>query len=426
MQIDSITIKNFRCFESFEAQFNPELTVIVGNNGSGKSTLLDAVSIAVGTFLAGFDGMNSPGIAKDDALNKCYDMGSVVELQPQFPVSIAASGVVAGTPVAWKRELRSAEGKTTVVDAKEMTAVSTALQSQVRNGEKPLLPLISYYGTGRLWAQKREKKSSELMSFNRQMGYVDCLDAASNEKMMRKWFEKMTLQSATNGTSAPELMAVKSAIVQCFQSITGFDDVDVQFNLDTHELDILYRNEGSERERYPMKALSDGYKNTLSMVADIAYRMAVLNPWLLDRVLTETTGIVLIDEIDLHLHPQWQQRIIGDLRTIFPKVQFIVSTHAPLVINSVKKDNLLILTDKQAVEPQDEVFGRDANAILNSIMRVNERPDEIKQMFQTVYDAIDEQRYDDAATALQQIEDKIGSADPELTSAQISLELERM
>ena len=289
-----------------------------------------------------------------------------------------------------------------------------------------MLPLISYYGTGRLWAQKREKKSPELMSFNRQMGYVDCLDAASNEKMMRKWFEKMTLQSATNGTPTPELIAVKSAIVQCFQSITRFDDVDIQFNLDTHELDILYRNEGSERERYPMKELSDGYKNTLSMVADIAYRMAVLNPWLLDRVLTETTGIVLIDEIDLHLHPQWQQRIIGDLRTIFPKVQFIVSTHAPLVINSVKKDNLLILTDKQAVEPQDEVFGRDANAILNSIMGVNERPDEIKQMFQTVYDAIDEQRYDDAATALQQIEDKIGSVDPELTSAQISLELERM
>lgn len=426
MQINRITIQNFRCFESFEAKFHKELTVIVGNNGSGKSTLLDAVSIAVGTFLAGFDGMSSPGIAKDDALNKCYDMGSVVELQPQFPVSIGASGIVAGTSIAWKRELRSAEGKTTVVDAKEMTAVSTALQSQVRNGEKPLLPLISYYGTGRLWAQKREKKSSELMSFNRQMGYVDCLDAASNEKMMRKWFEKMTLQSATNGTPTPELIAVKSAIVQCFQGITGFDDVDVQFNLDTHELDILYRNKGSERERYPMKELSDGYKNTLSMVADIAYRMAVLNPWLLDQVLSETTGIVLIDEIDLHLHPQWQQRIIGDLRTIFPKVQFIVSTHAPLVINSVKKENLLILTDQQASEPQNEIFGRDANAILNSIMGVNERPDKIKQMFQTVYDAIDEQRYDDAAATLRQIEDKIGSADPELTSAQISLELERI
>lgn len=426
MQINSIEIKNFRCFEHFEAKFNRELTVIVGNNGSGKSTLLDAVSIAIGTFLAGFDGMSSPGISKDDALNKCYDMGSVVELQPQFPVSISAFGVIGGTPIAWKRELRSAEGKTTVVDAKEMTALSTVLQDQVRNGEKPLLPLISYYGTGRLWAQKREKKSSELMKFNRQMGYVDCLDAASNEKMMRKWFEKMTLQSATNGTQAPELSAVKSAIIQCFQGITGFNDVDVQFNLDTHELDILYRDGTSERERYPMKELSDGYKNTLSMVADIAYRMAVLNPWLLDNVLKETTGIVLIDEIDLHLHPQWQQRIIGDLRAIFPKIQFIVSTHAPLVINSVKKENLLILTDQQAVEPQNEVFGRDANAILSSVMGASERPSEIKQMFQSVYDAIDEQRYDDAALTLQQIEDKIGSADPELTSAQVSLELERM
>ena len=222
------------------------------------------------------------------------------------------------------------------------------------------------------------------------------------------------------------MSAGQSSIIQCFQSSTGFNDVDVQFNLDTHELDILYRDGNSDRERYPMKELSDGYKNTLSMVADIAYRMAVLNPWLLDDVLKETTGIVLIDEIDLHLHPQWQQRIIGDLRTIFPKVQFIVSTHAPLVINSVKKENLLILTDQQAVEPQNEVFGRDANAILSSVMGASERPSEIKQMFQSVYDAIDEQRYDDAALTLQQIEDKIGSADPELTSAQVSLELERM
>ena len=111
MQINSIEIKNFRCFERFEATFHHELTVIVGNNGSGKSTLLDAASIAIGRFLAGFDGMSSPGISKDDALNKCYDMGSVVELQPQFPVSISASGAIGGTPIAWKRELRSAEGK---------------------------------------------------------------------------------------------------------------------------------------------------------------------------------------------------------------------------------------------------------------------------------------------------------------------------
>ena len=81
--------------------------------------------------------------------------------------------------------------------------------------------------------------------------------------------------------------------------------------------------------RIPVNQLSDGYKSTMSLVADIAYRMAVLNPQLLGDVCNETDGIVLIDEVDLHLHPKWQQRILGDLTEIFPKVQFIISTHAP-------------------------------------------------------------------------------------------------
>lgn len=427
MQIDRIEIENFRCFEHFTAKFHEELTVIVGNNGCGKTTLLDAVSIAIGTFLTGFDNVSGYGISKDDALNKCYDMGSVVELQPQFPVSIDASGLLCNRKITWKRELHSANGRTTIVGAKEMTSISEKIQSRIRNGEKLRLPLISYYSTGRLWAQKREKKNMGLAKFYRQMGYTDCLEAASNEKMMRKWFEKMTIQSASNGKVAPELKAVKSAIAQCFQSITGYQDVEVQFNLDTHELDIVYLNSDLERRRYPMKMLSDGYKNTLSLVADIAYRMAVLNPWLLENVLSETTGIVLIDEVDLHLHPRWQQRILRDLRTIFPKVQFIVSTHAPSVINSVRRENLLILTDRQEADmPQNEVFGRDANSILSGVMDADERPAEVKCMFRQVYNAIDNRRYDEAAAILQKIEDEIGSADPELTSAHVTLELEQL
>ena len=143
MQIDRIEIENFRCFEHFTAKFHKELTVIVGNNGCGKSTLLDAVSIAIGTFLTGFDDVGGYGISKDDALNKCYDMGSVVELQPQFPVSIEASGSLCNQKIEWKRELHSAKGRTTIVDAKEMTSISAKIQSRIRNGEKLLLPLIS-------------------------------------------------------------------------------------------------------------------------------------------------------------------------------------------------------------------------------------------------------------------------------------------
>lgn len=427
MKIKTIQLHNFRCFEKFSADLNENLTVIVGNNGSGKSSLLDGISVALGAFLIPFSVGSSLTIAKDDVLNKSYDLGSVVELQPQYPVEVSASGIVDDKEISWKRSLNSVEGRTTVGDAKDIISIAKKLQQKIQKGEKPLLPVLSYYGTGRLWAQKRERKAvSRTAKFNRQMGYIDCLDAASNEKLMLKWFEKMTLQVATTGKLAPELMAVKSAICQCFREITGYDDVDVQFNLDTHELDIVYLNESNQHKRYAMKHLSDGYKNTLSMIADIAYRMAVLNPWLLGDVLQETPGIVLIDEIDLHLHPKWQQRIIKDLQNIFPKVQFIVSTHAPSVINSVCKENLLIMENMHAERPILETYGKDANAILNSIMGADERPKAIKEQFKDFYAAMAEEKYDTAEEILNKLKEEIGENDPEINGAQVSLTLERM
>lgn len=427
MKIKTIKLQNFRCFEKFTAELNEDLTVIVGNNGSGKSTLLDALSIAIGTFLVPFSTGSSITIAKDDALNKCFDLGSVVELQAQYPVEVLAEGVVSDKMLQWKRTLNSEEGRTTVGAAKDLINIAKKLQGQIQKGEKPLLPILSYYGTGRLWAQKRERKTvARTARFNRQMGYIDCLDAASNEKLMLKWFEKMSLQAAASGKIAPELIAVKSAICKCFIGITGYQDVDVQFNFDTHELDIVYLCTDNSHKRYPMKHLSDGYKNTLSMIADIAYRMAVLNPWLLDNVLAETPGVVLIDEIDLHLHPLWQQRIIGDLRSIFPKVQFIVSTHAPIVISSVKKENLLVLQDMQPDGPMIETYGKDANAILLSIMGADERPIAVKKQFNKFYDAMAKEQYDIAEKILKDLQAIIGENDTELNAAQVSLALERM
>ena len=83
--------------------------------------------------------------------------------------------------------------------------------------------------------------------------------------------------------------------------------------------------------------------------------MAVLNPQLLGQVCTETDGIVLIDEVDLHLHPTWQQQILKDLTEIFPKVQFIVTTHAPAVISTVKSENVIMLDAGEAYEPSGEI-----------------------------------------------------------------------
>ena len=177
--------------------------------------------------------------------------------------------------------------------------------------------------------------------------------------------------------------------------------------------------------RIPVNQLSDGYKSTISLVADIAYRMAVLNPQLLGDVCNETDGIVLIDEVDLHLHPKWQQRILGDLTEIFPKVQFIISTHAPEVINSVSKENVIVLENNQAVSAPAETYGKDANGILRTIMHVKERPNEIMQKFDDFYDLLNKGKYIEAGEVLDDLENVLGE-DPALASMRIQLDLEQL
>ncbi len=140
----------------------------------------------------------------------------------------------------------------------------------------------------------------------------------------------------------------------------------------------------------------------------------------------ETPGLVMIDEIDLHLHPTWQERILGDLMAIFPCVQFIVTTHAPIVINSIRSDNLILLRENQPENAGLEVYGKDANSIIQTVMHSNERPEQIKNMFEDFYLAVDEGKLDKARKILTTIEDDIGTDDPEATACEVQLSLEEV
>jgi predicted ATP-binding protein involved in virulence len=427
MFLKSLVLRNFRCFSDLKVNFNNRLTVIVGNNGAGKSTVLEAATIAAGTLTSAMDGLTNYGIKKSDAHYKCFDLGSSVDVQPQFPVEITATGDIDGEERTWSRNLNSAKGRGGLASAKELTAVAEKYQERMRSGDKELkLPIISYYGTGRLWDQHREKKSDTFEKNNRSNGYIDSLDGAANDKLMMKWFQKMTIQQLQRSQEIPEFTAVKMAMEQVFASITGFADVKVQFNLDTGDIDIIYFDKNNEHVRIPVSQLSDGYKCTISLIADIAYRMAILNPQLLDKVLTETEGIVLIDEIDLHLHPTWQKRILKDLMNIFPKVQFIVSTHAPEVINSAKSDSIVILKDNAVLPAADETYGKDANTILREVMEVYARPDDVRILFEQFYDLLDKGEWSQAEAVIEKLESEIGNNDAEVNSCRVRLELEQM
>lgn len=129
----------------------------------------------------------------------------------------------------------------------------------------------------------------------------------------------------------------------------------------------------------PLHYLSDGAKSILAIASDIAYRMAVLNPHLLDKVTEETDGIVLIDEIDMHLHPSWQRKVIDSLHKTFPKVQLIFMTHSPTVLTNVPKENIRIFNNGEIYTPDVNTRGREVNSILREIMHTAIRPSDVTE-----------------------------------------------
>lgn len=428
MYLESIKLHNFRCFSDLEVDFNKQLNVIVGSNGAGKSAILEAASIAAGTFTSALDGISNYGIRRSDARYQYYEMGGTVDSQAQFPVSISAKGKMneSNNEISWTRSLNSSKGRGGFAGARQLTDIALKYQERLRNGDTSLiLPVISYYGTGRLWAQHREKKFNTFEKNTRTNGYIDSLDGAASDKLIMKWFEKMTVEQYRNSMTT-SFRAVCNAIEKCFSLITGHKKVEVQYNFDINDIDIIYEDNNQKMVKIPIYQLSDGYRCTISLITDIAYRMALLNPQLGENVISKTNGIVLIDEIDLHLHPIWQQRIINDLMTIFPEVQFIVSTHAPAVINSIKSEYLLVLNNHKVYKASNETFGKDANTILREVMNTSERPSEVKLKFQACYEAIDDCEYEKALEIVGGLERMIGSNDPELNSCRLRIELEQM
>ena len=429
MTIKELQIKNFRCYESIKIKLNPNYTVLVGINGAGKTTVLDAISVALGGYISVFDGIGTYGINKNDCHYKMYEMGSIIERQHQFPVEICSEGVFDKKNISWTRTLNGEKGRTTNTGAKQITEYASKIQDEIKKGNKEvILPMIAHYGTGRLWMQKRDKNLKETKeNFSRLNGYVDCLDSVSNEKMMLKWFEKMTYLELQEGKKIPELEVVKQALSQSYKTLDEtIKTAEFNFKVKSGEIEVTIKRENGIVENLPLRILSDGIKSTLSMVADIAYRMAILNPQLLEDILKETSGVVLIDEIDMHLHPSWQKKIISVLCKTFPKVQFIFTTHSPSVLSNVPNKNILILDNFEIYPLENMTYGKDIESILREVMRTEVRPKEVVEKLKLFNDMLDENKLSNAKDILKDLEKILGKDDSEVVERRVSLELEEI
>jgi len=431
MIIKKIDIKNFKSYKNFCLSFEDDVNVIVGNNGFGKTALLDAIAVSLGGYLSALDSIKSSReIKKEEVRLESFALGERVDVQPQYPVEVSCNAVLNEKVISWTRELRTEDGRTTRINAKEMTAVGREIQKSVRSGDKDImLPLISYYGTGRLWLQKKRKKDASKVSFNnRFLGYMDCMEPASNEKFMIQWFAVLENEYFMDGIEPAELKVVKKALKhllnRCYDLNDGDRVEDIRYNPRIDEIEIAFINIINEKYKLPMSALSDGYRNTLGLVADMIQRACLLNPQLGERALDETRGVVLIDEIDQHLHPKWQRHIISDLKSLFPKVQFIVTTHSPSILSTIEKEKLIMLNKDEVSEYNPHTYGRDVNSILLDVMEVSERLPEIQKEFDAIYEALEEERYNDVDEMISEFEKIIGKDDPEIIRLKIMLKFE--
>lgn len=375
--VDSLYLNNFRCFDELLIDFDKELTVLVGTNGSGKTSVLDGLAIMLSTVLRNFDGPTR-GFQLSDAREIPEDLDSkaaVAQMSQQFPVSAQIDAALNHDKYWWRRTRSSANGRTSWGEKNTpVGADMTALWNHANSGNSrdTVLPVIALYGVERLIGVI---KASKEISKGRSGAFDTALNGRSDYRRLEQYIAALTLadfQAARRGADAEAARAQLDAIRLASNSVLeGSGWKDPEWNPVIKELTLTHPDRGT----LPLSFMSSGIRIAAGLVLDIVSRMARANPHLGSKsLLVDTPGIVMIDEVDLHLHPMWQQQIVPKLRQTLPRVQFIVTTHSPQVLSTVDASHIRIL-DGSTVRKAEFSEGLRSDIILSSIMGTDPEPE---------------------------------------------------
>ena len=351
MRIDRLTVVNFKKFEEETFEFHRQFTLLVGDNGAGKTAVLDALRIGVGAYLLGIPYTQAPSIRREYVRRETRRNGEFSTFEPVTPSVVACEGRVHRSDLRWHRELASFNGRTNRIGARDLARCVAGHFQENNPGTN--FPLIVSYGTGRLWIEPRTTKHARsavrepLGKLSRFEAYRGCLGPAVSSELLRRWIKKMALIAVQEKQPLGSLDAVYSAVVGC---VDGVKRALYDFELDDISLDF------ESGERYPFGFLSDGQRSMAALAADIALRCVQLNPHLAGNAPRRTDGVVLIDELDLHLHPNWQRVVVRNLTTLFPKMQFVATTHSPFIVQSLDGHGLVNLSDQGVLEERREPY----------------------------------------------------------------------
>lgn len=329
MRIDRISLTNMRLVgeqtKELVLDSTKNVVILLGDNGFGKTTILDAMATIMAPYSAQFPGIADYQLSDLDVhINRQGRRAKFLTVEAE----LSDNGIV-------MRSVRYRKGTQTPPKAnyEQMKQMAIAKKNAILAGEPNVeLPLFAYYGTGRGQFQVPERRRGFQQAFERWDCYKSAINPETDFKRFFGWFDLMEDQERRDreklrdfNYKSPVLNAVRRALSEIVTSYRNprIETRPLRFIMDRVDQD------GSTHE-LRIEQLSEGYKIVIAMVADLAARMAEANPDM-DNPLN-STGIVLVDEVDLHLHPRWQREILSQLTKVFPNIQFVVSTHSPVIV----------------------------------------------------------------------------------------------
>ena len=404
MLIKSLRLTNFRHFRHLDVGFHLQddatsvapfgnLTVFVAPNGAGKSSILDGLCIALGGFIGKMpDSSRMPFRVSDLRLSQNDYHQNVVS--PNVSVSIDALLGVGDEPRMLYSDL-SCEMRSTSKGHGTSYGKSKGLREFAERvlavceeeSATTTLPLVAYYGDSRLWGDNVLTKGylKAMLTRGRKYAYVDSMNPKSGYKEFSRWYShlyetlsQLHAQQRENSVGydanlhelCETYVGVVNRAIEKALEITGWNHV--WYSVAERQIYVVRarREDDPCAERadcVPLSSLSAGIKAVLGVVADLAYRCCQLNPHLGVGAAKLTPGVVLIDEIELHLHPAWQQQILPILQNLFCGVQFIVTTHSPQVVSSVPRECVRVIDGEVVSQIVTPTRGVDIDDILRSV-----------------------------------------------------------
>lgn len=409
MLLNEFAVRNLGPVKEANFAFVPSFNVLVGVNGSGKSTVLNAIALMLGRY--------SSVIRTGRVGGTVYDREQIKRGASYVQTTAVISDSDRGLErVEWRmgvaRASRQENAKLT--NSSELIAFGTTIARELEdNPAEANLPIVVYYPVHRavLDIPLRVRGSVPFDQLGALEGALSQTGRSFREFFA--WFrqrEDLENEGLAEGTAQrdPELTAVRRAIARM---LPGFENLKVRRS----PLRMVITKKSLELQ---VDQLSDGEKAILALSGDLARRLATANPGRSDAL--EGRAIVLIDELEMHLHPGWQRRTVVQLREAFPNCQFIVSSHSPQIVSEVEPEGVFLLKDA-TIQRTDRSKGWTSNLILEELMEVAARPADAKAEIETMYEAIDDGEFDKARRLLEALEMSLGVDDPGLTAARATL-----